>query len=585
MREELSFIKRPVVWHVLCALFLLVVALFLMARAHDEYRWSDWGFGDAQTMLSLNQWHKEGWIKNRFLFIPQGYFQSIDLLDSPPLRHHAHGICPTTTPRIGPRLWYTHYPAGYLIPYAVLFELGLQDIFFMRLLSIVFSVFAVALFYVMVGYLVSPAIAFFSVMFYCSSGVFLGFADSLANHPLDDLLRFAFMCAVVFSTRLSSGEKRRIAAITAWLVGLCLAFTSLDSIFFIFVWLVGWDIIEGQGSRWKRYLVFFLAPLFAYALQFLQNIWYLGFPDAVVDITDTVFIKGGGVAAHHSRLVIATYFFLKLFADLYRPVFLIPLILLFFCLATKISRGKDQQERVFIVKILCLLLLCAGVYAYLFPNAVKMYYQGRQILPFVALLVGAFTVFSFAALRRAGGQGKESTGKRVFNKAFAYCSFVLCGTFWIFQAVDIPVPRYGHLKEDLDVALVKEMKALPVPHEPVIFTVEGFNRLYDPAYVPGYPQIDPLLEYYFGSRPIFCFTKTEDLITDLLYLSQHSPTSFSPVIITKSRERMDAVVSALSEEGIFVSQSREPSLIKKRYVLVLPEIRGETAGFSKTSLK
>src|SRR5512137_761013 len=60
-------------WHIATAILLIALFVFMANRSRDEDRWSDWGFGDAQTMLSLKHWDKEGWISNYLLFIPQGY--------------------------------------------------------------------------------------------------------------------------------------------------------------------------------------------------------------------------------------------------------------------------------------------------------------------------------------------------------------------------------------------------------------------------------------------------------------------------------------------------------------------------------
>jgi hypothetical protein len=203
-------------WHIALGVFLVGLLLFLSVRASDQYRWSDWGFGDAQTMLSLRQWEEGGWLANDFLFVPQGYAKVVTLLDDLPLRHHAHGTCPGSSPRVGPRLRYTHYPAGYLIPYAVFFRLGLDNLFGARMLSILFSVCGLTLMYVLFSKLTSPAVAFLAVFFYGLSPVFLGYADALANQPLDDLLRFAFMLAVVLSTRAGSARQRKWWAVSAW---------------------------------------------------------------------------------------------------------------------------------------------------------------------------------------------------------------------------------------------------------------------------------------------------------------------------------------------------------------------------------
>ena len=85
MRTSLSTllgrIKGANPWHLALGIFLLFLLIVLSVRADDEYRWSDWGFGDAQTMLSLRQWEEGGWFHNYLLFKPQGYSPVIDLLD------------------------------------------------------------------------------------------------------------------------------------------------------------------------------------------------------------------------------------------------------------------------------------------------------------------------------------------------------------------------------------------------------------------------------------------------------------------------------------------------------------------------
>jgi hypothetical protein len=153
------------IWHMAAAVLCVCLLGFLLFRACDEYRWSDWGPGDAQTMLSLRQWQKDGWRAHKLLFIPQGYASSVRMLDEPPLRHHAHGVSPGTSPRVGPRLWYTHYPSGYLIPYALLFGAGVEQIFPLRALSVIFSLGALILMYVLFSKITCPAVAFPAVLF------------------------------------------------------------------------------------------------------------------------------------------------------------------------------------------------------------------------------------------------------------------------------------------------------------------------------------------------------------------------------------------------------------------------------------
>src|SRR3989339_571146 len=146
------FLKnRP--WHLWNREFIILVFCLLVSLvtvASNRYHWSRWDFGDAQTMLTLRHWHEGGWLQNYLLFIPQGYAKVIRILDEPALRPHAHGISPNSSPNVGPRLWYTHFPSGYLVPYAFLYELGLKSIFFMRAFSIFLSLAALVFMYITV---------------------------------------------------------------------------------------------------------------------------------------------------------------------------------------------------------------------------------------------------------------------------------------------------------------------------------------------------------------------------------------------------------------------------------------------------
>jgi hypothetical protein len=366
-------------WKISLGLFLAVLLFFLSARASDLYRWSDWGFGDAQTMLSLRQWEEGGWLANDLLFVPQGYAKVDKLFDDPPLRHHAHGTCPGSSPRVGPRLRYTHYPAGYLIPYAVFFRLGLDGLFDVRMLSILFSLAALTLMYIVFSKITSPAVAFLSVLFYGLSPAFLGYADALANQPLDDLLRFAFMLAVVLSTRAGSARGRKWWEILAWGLQFMLSLASFDSVFFLFAWLIGWDIIEEKGFRGKRYLLYGLAPLAAHSLQFLQNVWYLGIHDAVIDIRDAFLLKAGTDANYNlgqGRPVIILSSLGILLNNLYNPGEFIAILLGLYAVYSWFVKSPDEG-RLPSMRLLIVLFFCGLPFVLVLPHAARMPYEAR----------------------------------------------------------------------------------------------------------------------------------------------------------------------------------------------------------------
>jgi len=601
MKRFVVNLERVGRWHIALSIFLISLFLFLSIRASDEYRWSNWGFGDAQTMLSLRQWEEGGWFSNYFLFIPQGYAKAVRLFDEPELRQHAHGTCPGSSPKVGPRLWYTHYPAGYLIPYAILFRIGLDEIFYARMLSVFFSIGALILMYIVFSRITSRGVSFIAVLFYGLSPSFLGYADTLANQPIDDLLRFAFMLAIVLSTRADSLRQRKIWMASAWTFEFLLSIMSFDSVFFIYLWLIAWDILEHQGFRWKKYLIYATAPITAHSLQFLQNIWYLGLNDAIIDIKDAFLLKNAADASYNlgqDRLTVILDTVTILFNNLYTPSGLIVALIGFYIVYTLFLKDRSNRELPQI-RLLIALFLCGMTFILILPHGARMPYEARQMLPFVALLVGSVTG-SFVEEFRYGIHGnpdnleaKESLSRKSFRSLYLLLSAVLLLSFWylfilndrkpvyyipdektdkifaseIESAQKYDLIRFRQLREEI--LLAKEIKTLPTAFEPIYFNIDGFQLFWDPTYVPGYPQIMPLTEYYIGSRPILCFNASEGLARDLLYLIWRSPYKFSPVLISNDRTYINQVLYILLREGILINMPSVNYTVRGRYVVDL----------------
>ncbi len=597
--------KRVSAWHIALGIFLACLLVFLAVRASDEYRWSDWGFGDAQSMLSLKQWEEGGWFSNYFLFIPQGYAKVVKLFDDPQLRQHAHGTCPGSSPRIGPRLWYTHYPAGYLLPYAAMFRIGLDSLFAVRMLSIVFSITALILMYAVFARLTNHAIAFLSVLFYGLTPTFLGYADTLANQPLDDLLRFCFMLAVVMSTRAESELHRHRWLITAWIVEFVLSLSSFDSVFFLYVWLIGWDIIEKKGFRFKRYLIFSLAPIAAHGLQFLQNVWYLGLHDAAIDIKDAFLLKNAADPSYNSgqgRFDVIVGSVMIVFDNLYNPAYFILAVFGIYALYHVLLRDREDRQMPSLL-LLSFLFLCGLSFVVILPHAARMPYEARQMIPFAALLVGGFT-YSFGLEFRKGIQidlqalSKRAAWKKIVSPIYLLVVTMIIMVFcYRFAQIDrtptyyIPDAatdaRYAQEVETMrrydlmrfrnlraDVLLAEELKKINTLYEPVFFSLNGFQIFWDPKYVPGYPQIMPLTEYYTGSRPVLCFDTAEGVANDLLLMLTKCDGRFSPVIVTDDVNTLRAIVEALSSRGFFDQFPPSPSSVRDKFILDLsPYIR------------
>lgn len=542
-------------WHLAAITLIVGLLSFSANRARDPYHWSQWDFGDAQTMLTLKHWDSEGWLNNYLLFIPQGHARVVRSFDDERLRHHAHGICPLSSPGVGPRLWYTHYPSGYLIPYAALYGMGLHDIWDMRMLSIAFSALGLYLMYLALARIAEPAVALAAAVYYGLSSAFLQYNDSLANQPLDDMLRFALMYAVVRAT----GEPRRRWFALIWALGFTLSLSSLDSVFFAFVWLVGWDMASAQGFRWRRYILYGIAPTLAHGLQIAQNAWYLGWPGAMKDIEVTFLTINKTAQAGMGSGVLVT-FLSNAAATLHVNA---PAFALMLAAYAAYALWADRAEGRRMLIVLGALLVGGVAYVAVFKNGALMSYQGRQLAPFIAFAVGLSTVALIKAARGARGMAWGGV---------AACAVLLGVVWWSYASAS----RQGYaiapeVREEFEFA--RRLAGMKTEQEPVYFNLYGFNDYYNMNYVPGYPQIAPQIEYYAASSPVLSFMRAESLVDDLLYIISASHYRFSPVVVVQNAKLAQDTLRLLKQSGALKPDAAlKADPIDGRYVIDLTQM-------------
>jgi len=565
-------------WHAATMAFLVMMSVFLAFRAANEDRWSDWGFGDAQTMLSLRHWQENGWLKNYLLFTPQGYAKVIDVLEEPELRHHAHGIAPGTSPRVGPRLRYTHYPAGYLLPYAAMFKAGLDTLPAVRMLSLLLSIGALAVMYRVFALISSPRVAFVAVLFYGLSPAFLGYADSLANQPIDDLLRFAFMLAVVRASQVADSTVRRRWLAAAWLMAFTLSLTSFDSVFFLYVWLVGWDWIAGRGVRWRNYLLFAAAPVLAHGLQLVQNAWYLGWAGAIADITDVFLYKNGADQAFNAgagRLEVIMSSLGIVFNGVLTPGWLLLLPALLYTGFYRYLRSEAQEGGYPGMRVLIVLFFAGLAYVVVLPQAAGMPYEARQMVPVVSLLIGGFawsipTVSGW--IWRAAGTGRDLLSRRLLAGSYLAASLVAALYMGAIFFSASRLPMHDLKKNGIEMEFARQLTLLPTRYEPVYFDLGGFLSYWDLNYVPGYPQIFPMTEYYAGGRPILCFQDPVKLADDLKVMLRKGRAVFSPVLVALDPTQIERAVAILRRDGILIDTPGDALTNMGRYALDLTSV-------------
>lgn len=557
-------------WDLATITMLCLVGAVLCFRAVQEERWSGW-IGDAQTLLTMRHWAADGILAHYALFVPQGYSIATQYLDEPSLRHHAHGIAPGSSPNVGPRLYYTHYPSGYLFPYALLMKAGWDGPAAFRILSVSFSLGAVCLMYLSFSRIMSPAVGFFAVAYYLTSSMFLRYVDSLANQPLDNFLRFLFIWLTLAESKAETSLLRNVYWWSAWAAYGWLALSSYDSIFFLLVWSVGFDLLTEKGLRLRRWTCLAVAPVLAFALQFLQNAWYLGLQDAARDILDT--FMGGTVARPHRRLVVLWG---EIASMAGRSVVLkIALGPIFLLLSWLVVRGGGERARVFL-QYLLLFGVAGSIFAVVLVTAGGMFYQGHQFAPLVSLLVGGLTVWCLdvVLLRRWISLG-------IFRMAYLPRTLIVVlvftvgllwgGSVWAsLSEWDIP----PHLKStdhmasinQEDLALARMLKE-PVGCDRVVFNVQGFTGHLIP-YIPGYPQLHPLYEY-MADAPILSFDSPDAVAKDLLLLWKRSEFRFTPILVSRSNADIQAIVRVVLTE-LNSEQTLPPSrLLHGRYILTL----------------
>lgn len=559
-------------WDLAMITVLCVVGAALFFRAVQEERWSGWALGDAQTLLTMRHWATDGILAHYALFVGQGYSVATQYLDEPSLRHHAHGIAPGSSPNVGPRLHYTHYPPGYLFPYAAMMKTGWNHPAAFRVLAMSFSLAAVGLMYLVFSQITSPAIGCLASLYYLTSAMFLKYADALANQPLDDFLRFLFMWVTLAEVRAETPALRNFCGISAWTIVVCLSLSSYDSVLFLLVWTVGFDLLIGRGVRLRRWVGIAIAPLLAFCLQFMQNVWYLGGQDAVRDLWDTF---AGGTAPRTQRRIMVIWGEVAsmIGQSVILKLALVPVLVLLWWLYT---RGIREYARLYPLFLL-LFGLAGCAFAVVLPTAGGMFYQGRQFAPLISLLVGGLTAWSLDVLFRGKWPGLSLFGKVPLPRGgiallVATVFLLWSGSVWAsLGAWDIPPGRTGfdHMtrvnQEDLTLA---RMLREPAGSDRVIFNVQGFTD-HLISYVPGYPQIHPVYEY-IADALILSFDSPEAVVEDLLRLWKRSEFRFAPILVSRSSAQVQTiakmVLTALNSQQAVPS----PQLVHGRYVLNLP---------------
>lgn len=526
--------------HFAFIILIFIIGAYLTIKAIPENSWDGWRVGSAQALLSNKQWVNDGFFKNYLLFLPQGYSKVISYFDDIELRQHAHGIA--TGGFIGKRLYYTHYPSGYLLPTALLMKLDIEERIWFRFLEILFSLGALTIIYWIFLAISNRLVAILGILYYALSVLFLDYADTLANQPIDELLRFSI---VALSIAALNYQKKYFNYLI-WILYFSLAFSSYDSTFFIFAWLIGLDLIIARKIEWKKWVFWTSAPILAFAIQLFQNSLYLGWHNMLLDLYGTFKVqmvgsRTGFLATHFRRLMepFGWFFSVKWYLGI--------LISILGIAAVKFLKKYWPNEITFNIRFLYLGFVAVFFHFLFFPSL--FFYQARIISIFGGLLVGSLTAYFLKIIR----QNNFIPQLQLANTSIQRCIIVL-GIFilvlglWLIQGKR----TYDYVKKWPNntwsiesISFDKKIKNL-VSGDKVIFQILRLDR--GVADSDRYPMAASEDEYYTGS-PILGFTNTNDLVRDFNYLKKRSEFPFNTIIITDQNEIIQEIRQKLKTKN------------------------------------
>lgn len=538
--------------HLPFVIMLIVLAAYLGLKAIPENGWDGWSQGSAQSLITIKHWNEDGFIYSKFLQIPNGNGKVVRYFDEPTMRHHAHGTIAGGL--IGQRLYYTHYPSFSLIPPALLMKLGFEKRYWFRFFELAISLGALVLMYWFFNLISSRAIAFFSVLYYGISEVFLNFADSIGGSPFDDLFRFGVLVLSVLALKSVTEKQYRYYTFFIWLAYFFASLVSFDYQFFIFVWLVGLDIIIKRKFLWKKWLFFASAPILAFLLLIVQNYWYFGnWHEVFLDFYGAGREKGLQITSLYERResVFYTLFLMSGAGFKIRDGFggttnnfaaLLSLAALmgFYILKKPLKYSWPSKN------ILILLFLSGAIWPFLAKGPAHFEYQGRQMAPFLGLLTGSGAVLLFYRL-------KKIFSKRLFKRvSFILILFAFSViSLWLIQ-MKITISYIRNWPNNIaDSGMIEGLKSVKSQYqeqargkEIAFFILRGHGNPLTESIIDQeqrYPQVPSITEYYAGA-PILSFSDPKDLVDDLIWLKKRSEYDFFPIILLPdNKELMRAI--------------------------------------------
>ena len=512
-------------------IILLILFSYLGIKALNPDGWDGWGLGSAQTLMSSQYWARDGFAKNYFLFIPYPHSKLIRYFDEPEFRNRPvetiSGVLTLTRDR---RLYYTHYPPLYLFPYALIAKTGIETRSIYRIFSLLISLAGLLFFYLFVKSASNKSIAVIASIYYGFSVTFLNYADSISVQPWDILFVFLILY-------LNTKEKRRDFVI--WPIYLALSLSSYDATFYVFAFFILFDIWILKKFLWKRWIVLALAPILGFALQVIQNTWYLGWRDMISDFSNIYanrtyrgvknFIAGLIMPFHSMASIETVLIFKKTVVVLTGAAAILGILWKF---RQKINLNPNYFKIIFALAI-------AAVVQPFFINATGGWpFQGVLTAAFWGLLIGAASIFIVDVLRK---KDTDILGKRFFWVLTTIILILWSARFYntLSYVKDWPNNR----PDQKVIEFSKEIKKIYPNEEKMVFRIIPQNQIWKSQFATF------SMEYYFGI-PKIDFANAKDLLTDFWWFRNISEYPFYSVVIAENRIDVEKIRGKLAVQNL-----------------------------------
>ena len=521
------FLKK----HLLILIIILILALYLGIKAFDENGWDGWGFGSAQTLMSGKYWAKDGFAKNYFLFIPSPYSKLVHYLDSEEFR--TRQIEDINGALVRNRIYYTHYPPLYLFPYASMAKLGIESRAAFRILSLFISLLALFLFYLFIKSVSTKGIALIASAYYGFSVTFLNYADSVSIQPWTILFTFLILNLSIFAWRnFNDLKKYQKYNVGIWLAFLALSLSSYDATFFVFTFLVLFDVFISKKFLWKRWLFFASAPIFGFALQILQNAWYLGAEEMWQDVYNSYIGRAIGtpkgfiiglITPFISMTGIKTMFFFKKSVVVFMGISLI-------LIALWKLKNKFNHSPIFF-RLIAILAVSAIAQPFFINITGWWPYQGVLTAPFWGLIIGTASTFIIEKIKNK----QALTGFK--EKLLFLILILLTAGIWFAQLYNTSIyagdwPNNKAPREVIEFS--DKVKNIYPNEERMAFRILPKN----PIWKSQFPVFN--FEYYLNMLKLD-FINTTDLLTDFWWLRDRSEYPFYSFIIAENKSDTETV--------------------------------------------